>query len=115
PEGLLHVLRLQILVLAEREMEAQHRNAELIDHVRIDVTVAIVVGNHLAASGKADGRRVVFAIVVLELLAVAAGSVDAMDPAEDAVRRRAAPAADLDVIAPREVEPLVIEPPRHVE
>ena len=65
---LLHVLGLQDLVLAPLEVEAQHRNAPLIDHVRIDLAVAVLVGNHLAAAGEVNVGAVDLAEVALQFL-----------------------------------------------
>ena len=71
-EGLLHVLDLLVLVVAPLEVEAQHRDAPLVDHGRIDLAVAVRVGDHLAAAGEVDRGAVEPAVVVLQLLAVAA-------------------------------------------
>ena len=46
-------------------MEAKHGNAPVIDHLRINVTVAIVVRNHLAPTGKSKLGAVVSAQVLL--------------------------------------------------
>src|SRR5207244_9471499 len=68
-----------------------------------------------AAAREVHGRRIVVAVVGLELLAVATDTVQPLDPTQDAVARLMAAAADLDVIAAREIELGVVEPPRHVE
>src|SRR5439155_24706860 len=47
--------------------------------------------------------------------AVAALAGKALDATHEAVARRIEPATDLDVVAAREVELLVVEPPGHVE
>ena len=60
-ERFLHVPGLQNFVLAPLEVEAQHRNAPLIDDVRIDLAVAILVGNHFAAAREMDFAAVEFA------------------------------------------------------
>ena len=57
-EGLLHVLRLLLLVVAPLEVEAQHRDAALVDDARVELEVAVLVRDHLAAAGEADRRAV---------------------------------------------------------
>src|SRR5574341_2173168 len=96
-------------------MEAQHRNAPLVHGVGIDLAVAALVGHLLAPPAEAHRGAVVAAVVVLELLAVAAAWREPLDPSQHAVARQAAPTPDLDVIAAGEVELLVVHPPRHVE
>ena len=54
------------------EVEPQHRDAPPIDDARIDLAVRVVVRDHLAAAGEADGRAVEAPVVVLQRLAVAA-------------------------------------------
>src|SRR5439155_16863305 len=106
----------QNFVIAEARMEAQHGNAPLIDDVRIDLAVRVVVRDHLAAAGEVHGCAVEAAVVVLQRLAVAADAVEALNAAHEAESgRRSFAAAELDVIAAREIQLLSIEPPRHVE
>ena len=97
-------------------MESQHRNAVGIDHVRVDLAVGVFVRNHLSTAGEVHRRAVETAIVVLERLPVAADAVEPLDAAHDAeARRRSLAAAEFDVIPAREIERLVVQPPRHVE
>src|SRR5467141_5310128 len=98
-ESLLHVLRLPHLVLGECEMKSQYGNPIPVDNIRVDLAVTVVVRNHFAAAGEVDLRRVVPAVIVLQLFAVTAGAVEPLDAAENAVRRHAPAAADLDVVA----------------
>src|SRR5206468_11172365 len=72
PEGLLHVLHLLVLVVGPLRMEPRNGDAPPVYHVRVDLAVAVVVGDHFAAAREADRGAVVAAVVVLELLAVAA-------------------------------------------
>ena len=113
-ERLLHVLDLEVFVIGELPVEAEHGDAPFVHDSRIDFAVAAVVGNHLAAPREPDVRAVVAAIVVLELLAVPA-AVPLLDPAAEARLRQPRAAPHLDVVAAREVELLVVEPPRHVD
>src|SRR5947208_606914 len=112
---LLHVLHLLVLVVRPLPVKPQHRNAPAVHRARVDLAVGVVVGNHLAAAREADRGAVIAAIVVLELLAVAAARRIALNPAHESVARHVRPAPDLDVVAAREVELLVLEPPRHVQ
>src|SRR5207249_6462814 len=91
-ERLLHVLHLQVLVIGELPVEAQHRDAPLVHDSGVDLAVTALVGDHLAAPRAPDVRAVVAAIVVLELLAVTA-ALQVLDPAAEARLRqpRAAP------------------------
>jgi len=108
--GLVH------FVLRELRVEPQHRDAVGVDDVRIDLAVGVLVRDHLAAAGEVHGGPVEAAVVVLERLAVAADAVEALDAAHEAeAGRAAASAAELDVIAARKIELLVVQPPRHVE
>src|SRR5207302_9152501 len=77
--------------------------------------IGIVVGNHLAAAREADGRAVVAAVLVFELLAVPATGGVALDPSQDAVVGHVRAAPHPDVIAAGEVELPVFEPPGHVQ
>ena len=110
------------LVVGPLPVEAQHRDAPLVDDARVDLAVAVLVRDHLAAPGEADRRAVEPAVVVLELLCRSRrprgrpiSTPCTVDAAHEAGAGHAAAAADLDVVAAREVELLVVEPPRHVE
>src|SRR5258708_14628079 len=124
PEGLLHVLPLLPLVIAPLEVEAQDRNAVLVDDARIELQVRVLVRHHLASPREAHRRSVDAPVVALELVAVAAernGRSRGLDAGirlnvahESRARHMAAP-ADFDGVAAREIELLVIHPPRHVQ
>src|SRR5216117_2739807 len=80
PEGLLHVLHLLVLVVGPLPMEPRNGDAPPVYHVRVDLAVAVVVGDHFAAAREADRGAVVAAVVVLELLAVAAPGGVTLNP-----------------------------------
>src|SRR3989475_2383972 len=71
PESLLHVLHLLVLVVSPLPVELQNRDAPPVHHVRVDLAVAAVVGDHLAAAREADRGAVVAAGVVPVPLALA--------------------------------------------
>src|SRR5437773_10934352 len=99
PERLLHVLHLLEFVIRPFPVELEHRDAPAVERARVDLAVAVVVGDHLTAAREADQGAVVAAVVVLELLAVAAAGGVALNPAQDAVGRHTGAAPDLDVLA----------------
>src|SRR5216684_1377174 len=68
---LLHVLGLEQFVIRELEVEAQRRNAPLIDDVRIDLAIRVRVGQHFAAPGEVDVRAVDLSSAPLQCGAVA--------------------------------------------
>src|SRR5256886_12467999 len=70
PERLLHVLHLLVLVIRPLPMKPEHRDAPSIHHAWVDLAVAVVVGDHLAAAREADRGAVVAAGVVPQLLSV---------------------------------------------
>src|SRR3989449_7768160 len=72
PERLLHVLHLLVLVVRPLPVEAQHRYAPLVHGARVELAIRVVVRDHLAAAREADRGAVIAAVVVFELLAVAA-------------------------------------------
>src|SRR5690606_2881170 len=96
-------------------VEAQHGNAEAILHFRIELGVRELVRDHLAAAGEADGRAEVAAVLVLEIDTVAAARRIAVDAAHESCAGLAETAPDFDVVAAREVEAAVVEPPWHVD
>src|SRR6185437_9325467 len=116
-ERLLHVLGLQDLVLAPLEVKTQHGNAPLIDGVGIDLTIAVFVRDHFAASGETDVSAINFAKILLQLGAISAAEY-ALRTRQDAGARLIAAAAELNVIATREWHfagfLLLIIPPGHV-
>src|SRR6266480_6735544 len=85
PEGLLHVLHLLVLVIRPLPVKPEDRNPPPIHHAWVDLAVAVLVGDHLAAAREADRRAVVAPVVVLQLLAVAAAGGVAMNPAQEVV------------------------------
>src|SRR6185437_3770153 len=116
-ERLLHVLGLQDLVLAPLEVKTQHGNAPLIDGVGIDLTIAVFVRDHFAASGETDVSAINFAKILLQLGAISAAEY-ALRTRQDAGARLIAADAELNVIATREWHfagfLLLIIPPGHV-
>ena len=75
----------------------------------------LVVRDHLAASREAHQRSIEAAVVFFERLAVATATGEQFDAVERPEPRHVASAAGLDVVAAREVELPVVEPPRHVD
>ena len=66
--------------VAPLEVEAQHGDAELVNALRIDFAISVLVGDHFAAAGEADVRAELLVDVLLQLLPVAlmprAGAVE---------------------------------------
>src|SRR5207248_6157529 len=87
--------------------------APFVDDVGVHFAVTVLVGNHFATTGEPDVRAVVATVVVLELLAVSA-SLLTLDPATEPGLGEPGAAPHLDVVAPREIQLLVVEPPGHV-
>src|SRR5262249_44660329 len=115
-EGVLHVLRLLDLVIRPFPVKAQHRNSISVDDARVDLAIAIVVCNHLAAAGEAHDRAPKFPVIAFESFSVAAYAVVALDIAHESEGGGGATSTtQLDVVSAREVELLVIQPPWHVE
>src|SRR5690349_20737549 len=83
--------------------------------MRIDLTIGRIIGNHLPTPSEANDAAVVLAIVVLQLLAVPADAIQALDSTKDSVARLPTPAAQLYVVAARKIELRIVEPPRHVQ
>src|SRR5262245_37899068 len=97
-------------------METQDRYSVLVHHVRIDLTIAIVAGDHLATASKAHHGSPILPVVFLETLSITTLAVEPFDAPHNAeIRSAAASTAELDVIAARKVQFLVVQPPRHVE
>src|SRR6266576_896317 len=82
---LMHVLYLEILVIGPLPMEAKYGNAPVVHDVRIDLAVAVLIGDHLAAAREADIGAVIAAIVLLQLFAVAAAGGKPLDAAHESV------------------------------
>ena len=70
-KSFLHILRHLDFVIAPLPVEAQDRNAPLIDRVRIDIAVTVLVGNHLATAFEADKCSVHAAALLFQTRAVA--------------------------------------------
>ena len=85
-------------VVAPLEVEAQHRNAPFVHYVGIDLAVAVLIRDHLAASGEVNVGAVNLAQVALQFHTVTAAQ-NALGAAEHAGPRHAAPAPDFDVIS----------------
>ena len=71
-------------------METEHRDAELVHHVRIDLAIRILVGHLLATPREAHRSTVVSAVIVLQCLAIAAATGELLDTAAEAIARHAA-------------------------
>src|SRR3989441_804836 len=71
PEGLLHVLRLLVFVVRPLPVEPQHGDPPPVHGARIDLAIAVVIRDHLAAAREADRGAVVAAVVGLWLFSVA--------------------------------------------
>src|SRR6185437_8391962 len=84
-ERLLHVLALEILVIGPFPVEAQDRNAPLVDGAGIELAVAVLVRDHLAPSREPDVRAVVLPVVRLELLPVSTSAGIRLDSTEEPV------------------------------
>ena len=85
-----------------------------VHHVRIDIAERVLVRDHFAAAGEADRRSVLLRGCTLQRLAVAfvrAGTSRGTSP-----RRHAEAAAELNMVAAREILLLLLllQPPRHV-
>src|SRR6266550_4812635 len=110
----MHVADLIQLVVRPFPVEAQDGNSKTIDNVRIDLAVGVVVRNHLAASRESDRRAIVSAVIVFQLFSVTAARRIPLDSSSETRTRLGEPSPNLDVISAREIELLVVEPPRHV-
>src|SRR5205814_9989905 len=81
---------------------------------RIQLAIALVVWNHLPATGKINLGAIEAAILVLQGLAVATTTRIALDSAHEAIAGRVEPTAHFNVVAAGKIELLVVDPPRHV-
>src|SRR3954468_23350996 len=70
-KGFLHIFGHLDFVIAPLPVEAQHRNTPLIDRVRSDIEITVLVWNHLAASFEADKGSIHAAALLLQARAVA--------------------------------------------
>src|SRR5688572_10238182 len=114
-EGLLHVLHLVVLVVRPLPVEAKHGNPPLVHDPRIDVAVAVVVGDLLATSRESDGRAVEAAVVALELRAVSTRTRIAVNAAHESIGWLRKPSPHFDMVAAWKIELLVVQPPGHVD
>src|SRR5215468_4594495 len=93
-------------------MEAQHRNAPLIDEAGVELAIGIGVWDHLAAPGESEIGAVLLPQALFQresiTFAVVAGIV------EHANSRHVASAPQFDVIAAREIVFPIKLPPRHI-
>ena len=106
------------LVLRPLPGKAQHGDAPLVLHHRVELAVGALVGDHLAPAGEIHERAVIAAGVLLEFQAVAAAR-EVLEAAARAHTGHAAAAAEFDVVAAGEAELarelFLIEPPRRVD
>src|SRR6185312_15555572 len=113
----LHVDRLAHLVLRPPPVKAQDRDAPLVLHARVDLTVGVLVRNHLPAAVEIDERAIVSSRVLLELRSIAATG-QPFETGHRPIARHSPAAVVLDMIAAREAKlaaKLVsVEPPGHV-
>src|ERR1700730_8267173 len=65
-ESFLHVLRHLDFIVAPVPVEAQHRDAPLIDDVGIEIAIAVLIRNHLASTAKSDVSAIAAAAALLE-------------------------------------------------
>src|SRR5438309_3786353 len=110
-ESVLHVFRLLDLVIRPLPVKAKHRDSILVHDAGIDLAVAIVICDHLAAAREGDDGSPELAVVGFETFSIASHAVVAFDVAhESGCGRPTSSAAELDMVAPREVELLIVEP-----
>src|SRR5205814_6298950 len=114
-ESLLHVANLVVLIVRPLPVKAEYGDAVFVLDRRIQLAIALVVRNHLAAAGEVDVRPVESAIFFLQRLSVTPAAGIALDAAHETIARRVESAANLDMVATREIELLVVNPPRHVD
>jgi hypothetical protein len=101
-----------IVVFAPGEMKAQHGDAPLVDDVRINLAVAQLVRDHLAATFHADEASVFLAAGLLERAAVTLNLLQ--HSVEHPDTRHVASAVDLDMVAAEEFVCPVVFPPRGI-
>src|SRR3989442_7219110 len=106
---LLHILRHLDLVIAPLPMKAQHGDSPLIDGDRIDIAVALRVGNHFTTAFQADIGAVHGAANLLECEAVALKFFT--HTVKFAYSWHSAAAIHLDAISPEEIVLTVELPP----
>src|SRR5256884_269192 len=112
PEGVLPVAYLLVLVVGALPVEPQNWDAPPVPRVRVDLAVAVVVGDHLAAAREADRGAVVAAGVGLLPPALAPPPGGALDPLPHAGGKQGAGAPHPPVGAARGGQVCPLEPPR---
>src|SRR6202043_3685503 len=86
------------LVLRPSPVETKHRDPPLVFDARIDLAIAVIIGDHFAAPIEIDEGSVIAAHVLLELHPVAAAG-QPFDSGRSSVPRHAFAAAEFDVVA----------------
>src|SRR5450631_2953692 len=98
-------------------METKHRNSPLVLDLRINLTIGLVIGDHLPAPIEPDERSVVAANVFLELRPIAA-TRQPFKAGPGSVPRHPLTAAEFNVVAASESQfagmLLLIEPPGNI-
>src|SRR5207237_2418771 len=108
----LHVFRHLDLVIATLPMKAQHGDSPLIDGDRIDIAIALRVGNHFTTAFQADIGAVHGAATLLECEAVALKFFT--HAIKFAHPRHSPNTINLDVITPKEIVIAIEFPPGDV-
>ena len=111
-ERLLHVPRHLDFVVAPLPVKAQNRNPAFIHRVRINFAIAVLVRDHLAASGKANVGPVSLATLLLQTASVAFREFAKRVELPDAWQTPAA--SKFNVISAQELVLAIEFPPRHV-
>ena len=110
--GFLHIFRHLDFVVAPLPVETQHGDAPLVDSGRIDLAVAILIGNHFAATGESNERAVFFLALLLQRRAVAFKLVAQVIVVANA--GHAAAAAEFGVVSAEKIVLAIVLPPRQV-
>src|SRR6516164_7380694 len=110
--GFLHVLRHLEFVVTPLPVKAEYRDSPLIDGCWIDLAIAILVGDHLAAAGESDIRAVLLLALALQGDPVTFNLVAEIVVISHA--GHAAPATEFGVIAAQKIILAVKLPPRQV-
>src|SRR5438094_4778594 len=97
-EGLLHVPRLLPFIVCPFKVKPQYRDAPFIHNVWVNLTVAMMVGNHFSASGKSHESTVIFASTLFQFFSIA---VPGGRPMEGPHLWHPITASDLNMVAAR--------------
>src|SRR5450631_1214608 len=100
-ESLLHVFRHFDFVVAPLPVEAKHGNPPFVCRVRINVAIAVLVGNHFTAASEADVDAIGVAASLLEADAIALSEI--AHAVKFAHSRHGLPAAEFNVISAQEI------------